>query len=301
MSTFESYGTRTHAGPRGRALAGDASLSSYQEHELAGEALEIQAEEQLEEFLTNVLGGVAAGAGEPIRPAVARQLGGILKGVGAATLPGGPGLVSLMDPGPGEVVGSKLGWIIDRLLEIDLQGMSREEAELERARRYVGIATTSARHAARAPRDVAPRRVVRSALAHALTEHVPDLLERALAGETALYAGISDGTVVGVGLPFSPVQVAKIINANRARNGGTVMSDDDNDPHKILSDPGTGWSVDHIVPRSGGGSNSYANARVISHRYNSRLGAKGYGRSGARRPGAPRRAAAAPSNVARRR
>jgi hypothetical protein len=124
-----------------------------------------------------VLSGVAAGAGGVIRPAVARQLGGALKGVATALLPAAGLLGSPMAPRPREGAGSKLGQMIDGLLELELEGLDREGAGLERARRFVGLAATSARQAALAPHDVPPRHVVQTALARSLEEHVPDVLE----------------------------------------------------------------------------------------------------------------------------
>ena len=68
-----------------------------------------------------------------------------------------------------------------------------------------------------------------------------------------------------------------------------MKSDDPLDPYQDLSDPeksvsegmgGKGQkpdmaAVDHIIPKAAGGSNSYANARVISQAYNNQLRAKG--------------------------
>jgi hypothetical protein len=281
MSRFESYDTPTQSRRSISAVAMPAPLSELQEMELAAEALEILGNEELEEFVGNVLGSVAAGAGAAIRPAVARQLGGILAGVAPAGLPAGRALSSLTTPGPGTVVGSKLGWMIDRVLELELEGMDREDAALERARRYVGLVTTSARHAALAPRGAPPHLVVQSALGQALAEHVPDLLERALAGELSPYQKIPDSEKVGPGKVFTESQKRAIIDMNKKRNvkrglGPVVTSDDPKwDPYVQLkaADPAM-WTIDHIVPKSLGGTNSYKNARVISFAYNRLLSTK---------------------------
>jgi hypothetical protein len=113
--------------------------------------------------------------------------------------------------------------------------------------------------------------------------------EVAFETETGPYAGIVDRTVVGPGRAFSSIQKAKILAANRGRNGGVLRSDDPADPHQLLSPPvrsvsrgmgGSGQlpdmaSVDHIVPAKAGGTNAYSNARVISQSYNNLLRAKG--------------------------
>jgi hypothetical protein len=102
------------------------------------------------------------------------------------------------------------------------------------------------------------------------------------AGETGPYRHLSDRTVIRPGRDFTPTQKPRIIEANRARNGGRIMSDEPLDPFQVLSDPqravspGLGGGpkdmsmaeVDHIVPVDQGGTNSYGNARVVSARWN---------------------------------
>ncbi|NQM54639.1 HNH endonuclease [Streptococcus suis] len=67
-----------------------------------------------------------------------------------------------------------------------------------------------------------------------------------------------------------------------ARNGGVVRSDVSGE---VLSKPQKSqigvtpdlneWQIDHIVPKSKGGSNSYANAQVFS-RYENRMKSNHY-------------------------
>ena len=85
---------------------------------------------------------------------------------------------------------------------------------------------------------------------------------------------------VGPGRNFTGAQKMQIIQANMARNGGVVVSDDPNDPYQSLTTPEKSrrgvtpspaeWQIDHITPASKGGENSFSNARVIS-RYLNRL------------------------------
>jgi hypothetical protein len=114
--------------------------------------------------------------------------------------------------------------------------------------------------------------------------------QEAAADEDGPYKDIRDKTVIAPFKSFTSSQKAKILAANRARNGGRLRSDDPNDPYQELSEPvrsvsvGMGGppggqdlamaSVDHIVPESRGGTNSYGNARVISQSYNNKLRAK---------------------------
>jgi hypothetical protein len=71
---------------------------------------------------------------------------------------------------------------------------------------------------------------------------------------------------------YSAAQRALILQTNMARNGGRLRSDDPADPHQWLDERGTADApeIDHIVPKSHGGSNFYSNARVISWQLNNR-------------------------------
>jgi hypothetical protein len=74
---------------------------------------------------------------------------------------------------------------------------------------------------------------------------------------------------------FSADQRAFILAANRTRNGGTLKSDDaKGDPHQDLVEQ-TGHAnsaeIDHIIPKSRGGSNHFKNARVISWELNNTI------------------------------
>jgi hypothetical protein len=82
-----------------------------------------------------------------------------------------------------------------------------------------------------------------------------------------------DGTGTGAYRDFSNEQRRLIIEANLAKNGGQLRSDDPADPHQILNEDGTADfpEVDHIIPKSSGGSNAYSNARVVSWDLNNRV------------------------------
>jgi uncharacterized protein (DUF697 family) len=161
------------------ALTGESEgpLSESQEVELAAELLEVTSEDELEEFLGNLIKGVAKGVGGIIRSPIGQQLGGILKGVAKKALPiVGGALGSFVAPGVGTAIGSKLGSMASNLFEMETEGMSHEQAQFEVARRYVRFASTAAQRAATAPRSAPPRQVVQRAVTTAARQHAPGLL-----------------------------------------------------------------------------------------------------------------------------
>jgi uncharacterized protein (DUF697 family) len=162
---------------------GESPLSETQEMELTAELLEVASEEELEEFLGKLFKGVAKGVGGFIRGPVGKALGGVLKGVAKKALPVvGGALGSMVAPGIGTSIGSKLGSLASGLFEMELEGMSQEQAEFEVARRVVRLAATSAAHAAKAPQSAPPAKVARVALTQAARQHAPGMLRGTSAG-----------------------------------------------------------------------------------------------------------------------
>jgi tetratricopeptide (TPR) repeat protein len=89
------------------------------------------------------------------------------------------------------------------------------------------------------------------------------------------YSALRSPVAVGAREEFTAAQKRLILQENMRRNGGVVRSDSTGE---ILTPPSlrgeaynpNGWSIDHFCPRKEGGSNSFANARVISILENSR-------------------------------
>jgi uncharacterized protein (DUF697 family) len=157
----------------------ESPLGEVEEMELATRLLEVQTEEELEQFLGNLVSRVARGVGGFLRSKAGKALGGILKNVAKTALPVvGGALGSVVAPGAGTAIGSKLGTLATRLFEVELEGMEQEDQEFEVARRYVRLAAASARNAALARRRANPNAAARAAVLAASRRYAPGLFRR---------------------------------------------------------------------------------------------------------------------------
>jgi hypothetical protein len=163
-------------------------FSETEENELAMELLSVSNEAELDQFLGKVFSSawrgikkVGAAVGK-----VAAPLAGALRGVAKAALPlvGGALGSFIPIPGVGTMVGSALGGMLSKALELEFEGVEREQQAFERAVRFVRIAASAAQHVAQdaalgalAAPGQDPGPVVRAALERALRSHVPGLAQ----------------------------------------------------------------------------------------------------------------------------
>ena len=117
MSIFETEYEEEYANQ------GESVLGHELEAELANELLEVQTEEELEQFLGDLVKKVAKGVGGFIKSPVGKALGGALKSVAKIVLPAaGAALGSFVAPGIGTAIGGKLGSVASNLFELELGG-----------------------------------------------------------------------------------------------------------------------------------------------------------------------------------
>jgi uncharacterized protein (DUF697 family) len=161
MSMFETY-EYEQEGEYGE-------LGSEMETELAAELLEINNEQELEQFL----GDIVKSVGSFIKSPIGQAVGGVLKQVAKTALPAvGGALGSFVAPGIGTAIGSQLGQMAGSALgEYEVAG----EQEFEVARKVIQLAQTAAQHAATAPPDMPPQEVAEQAVAHAAQELMPEI------------------------------------------------------------------------------------------------------------------------------
>jgi uncharacterized protein (DUF697 family) len=151
-------------------------LSETEEMELAGELLEVASEEELEEFLGDIVKKVGRTIGKVVRSPIGRQIGGILKGVAKKALPVVGGAVgSFFAPGAGTAIGTSLGSAAANMFELELEGMDQEDQEFEVAKRVVQLTAAAAKNAADAPRGVPAAKVAQAAVGAAAQRYAPGL------------------------------------------------------------------------------------------------------------------------------
>jgi hypothetical protein len=152
-------------------------FSEDQEMELAIGLLEAGDEKQLDRVLGALIGQAAREAGSSVSPPVTRAFAGVLKTVAGHALP-------LAETAPGEPTTSRVGARIGRglasiagpTLGLELEGLSREDAEFEAVRQFVRFAGKSVANAAGAtPDNESPIDLAHRAAAEAAHIYAPGL------------------------------------------------------------------------------------------------------------------------------
>ena len=87
------------------------ALSEAEQMQLAAELMEVRSEEEFENFLDDLIGGIAKAAGGFLNSPTGKALGGLLKGAAKKLLPVAGTAIGGYFGGP---VGASLGGNIDR-------------------------------------------------------------------------------------------------------------------------------------------------------------------------------------------
>jgi len=151
----------------------EAVFDEVTEMELAAELLGAQNEEELEQFIGNLL----KKAGKFASSAIKGPLGQTLKSVAKVALPAaGAALGNLVLPGVGGALGGKLASAAGSMFGLEFEGLSPQDREFEAAKRVVRFGGAAAKKVARTPTSVSPRHAVKAATIAAARKHIPGLL-----------------------------------------------------------------------------------------------------------------------------
>ncbi len=157
------------------------------EIELAAELLSVSDERELDQFLGKFLRRVGKTAKGIINTPAGQQLKGLLRNTAKKALPlAGKAVGGYFGGAKGSDIGGRLGNAANRIFNLELEGMSPEDQELEVARRFVRLAGDAAQRVANAPQNANPRQIATSALTAAARKHAPGLVGRVNGSTTAV-------------------------------------------------------------------------------------------------------------------
>jgi hypothetical protein len=165
----DEYGEQTSESP----------FSEEEESELAAELLEINDEQELDQFLGSLLRKAKSVVGGALKSPLLQPLGGLLKGAIKKVLPiAGGALGNLVAPGFGGQIGSRLASSAGDLLGLEYENAAPEDQEFEVAKRLVRMAGTAVQTAAQSPNSsFDPQAAAKAAIMAAAKAHVPGLLQ----------------------------------------------------------------------------------------------------------------------------
>jgi hypothetical protein len=183
------YGQGEWSGEYGQGEYGQGEqetvFDEVQEMELAAELLEVNSEEELEQFLGKLIKSAGKAIGGFVKSPIGKALGGALKGVAKVALPmAGAALGNMVLPGVGGMIGGKLASAAGGMFGLELEGMSAQDQEFEVARRVVRLAGESVKQATQAPSAGHPVTIAKDAVLAAAARHAPGRAGRA-AGQGA--------------------------------------------------------------------------------------------------------------------
>jgi hypothetical protein len=177
-------------------------FSEAQEVQLAEQLLELENEQQLEQFLGDLISKAGSAIGSLIKLPVGQALGGALKSVAGEVLPMvGQAIGGMFGPA-GAPIGGQLASAAGSAF--GLNEMEAGEQEYEAAQTFVRMAADAVKNAASAPPGMNPHAVAQAAVAQAAQTHAPALLGLSPIGRASRVAASSAKVVLLVRAVLRP-------------------------------------------------------------------------------------------------
>lgn len=150
-----------------------------EEMELAAELLSVSDEQEMEQFIGNLIKKAGRKIRKFAKSSTGRALGGILRKVAKRALPMVGRAAGTFLGGPaGGMIGGKLASAAGKAFGLELEGLSPEDQEFEVARRFVRLAGDAAKKAALTPKNVPSNKAAMGAVKAAAKKHAPGLLSQ---------------------------------------------------------------------------------------------------------------------------
>lgn len=148
------------------------NLAEENEIDLASELLTVSSDQELDQFLGNIFKKIKS---SPIFKAAVPWF----KKIAKKALPIAGKAIGAYFGGPvGAKLGGSLGQFATRLFEVDLEGLSPDDRDMEIARRYVRFATAAADKLSNIPPNRTNAAVIKQAIKDAAQTHAPGLVSR---------------------------------------------------------------------------------------------------------------------------
>jgi hypothetical protein len=155
--------------------SGSGVFDESQELELAASLLEVVNDEQLDQFLSDLIrkGGAAAGS---VTPSDVKAISDVLKGAIYKMMP-----IRSMEHGStmhssvGAQLGSGLSSLAGQVLGLELEGLSPEDREFEATRQFVRFAGDTVKNAGEDSKRTNPQEMAHRAAAEAAETYAPGL------------------------------------------------------------------------------------------------------------------------------
>ena len=171
-STMESFDHSQPGSSRGYATTTNGhGLSEEQQMDLASHLMELETEEEFENFLSDIISKGVKAVGGFIDSPTGQAVGGALKDAAKTLLPVIGHAVGQRYGGEagGQILGAAGQFAADQL-EAEAEA---EEQEWEAANVFVKVVLDTVNNAADAPRHADPHEVAHHAVAHAMRKHAP--------------------------------------------------------------------------------------------------------------------------------